>query len=68
MGRAVGAFLGRAEETLPGTAPWHVAVFLLAAVAAWSASEIVAVTFGFPLLWLLAAAALLAARRAGRGL
>ena len=68
MGRAVGAFLGRAEETLPGTAPWHVAVFLLAAVTAWSASEIVAVTFGFPLLWLLAAAALLAALRTGRGL
>jgi hypothetical protein len=68
VGRAVGAFLGRAEETLPGTAPWYVAVFLLAAVTAWSASEIVAVTFGFPLLWLLAAAALLAALRAGRGL
>jgi hypothetical protein len=68
MGLAVGAFLGRAEETLPGTAPWHVAVFLLAAVTAWSASEIVAVTFGFPLLWLLSAAALLAALRAGRGL
>lgn len=68
MGRAVGAFLGRAEETLPGTAPWHIAVFLLAAVTAWSAAEIVAVTFGFPLLWLIAAAALLAALRVGRGL
>ncbi len=68
VGRAVGAFLGRAEETLPGTAPWYVAVFLLAAVTAWSASEIVAVTFGFPLLWLLAAAALIAVLRAGRGL
>jgi hypothetical protein len=68
MGRAVGIFLSLAEETLPGTTPWHLAVFLLAAVAAWSASEIVAVTFGFPLLWLLAAAALLGAHRVGRGL
>lgn len=67
-GRLVGSCIGSADEVLPGTSSWFVSLLLLGGVTAWSVSGLAAAAFGFPALWMCAAAALLGASWSGRRL
>jgi len=71
-GTIAGAAVGGAQKVsvtvFPGSGPVFTGAVAYGATLSWAVSNLLAVTFGFPLLWLTAAALSLWALRAGRGL
>jgi hypothetical protein len=67
-GAAVGGALKASVTVFPGAGPVFMGAAAYGAALSWAASNLLAVTFGFPLLWFTAAALTLWALRAGRGL
>jgi hypothetical protein len=67
-GAAVGGALKASVTVFPGAGPVFTGAVAYGAALSWAASNLLAVTFGFPLVWLTAAALSLWALRSGRGL
>jgi hypothetical protein len=65
-GRSLRVALADLQTRVPGTASWSIGAISFFAAGTWIAGELVAVNFGFPLLWFTAAAAALAALRERR--
>lgn len=65
-GRSLRVALADLQACVPGTASWSVGAIAYFAVVSWIAGELLAVNFGYPLLWFLAGAAALAVLRERR--